>query len=114
MSENNAIHKFKAGDKFHDRYLLEKLVGVGGFADVWKAVDETTHTTVALKIYTNLDEDGFNDLSEEYTRMQSLNRLEPADAHQNRQVPDLRPATDQSQTIRARAEARAQGSRAHL
>lgn len=73
MSENNAIHKFKAGDKFHDRYLLEKLVGVGGFADVWKAVDETTHTTVALKIYTNLDEDGFNDLSEEYTRMQSLN-----------------------------------------
>lgn len=73
MSENNAIHKFKAGDKFHDRYLLEKLVGVGGFADVWKAVDETAHTTVALKIYTNLDEDGFNDLSEEYTRMQSLN-----------------------------------------
>jgi formylglycine-generating enzyme required for sulfatase activity len=73
MPDNNAIHKFKAGDKFHDRYTLEKLIGVGGFADVWKAVDETTHSTIALKIYTNLDDDGYNDLSEEYTRMQNLN-----------------------------------------
>lgn len=73
MPENNAIHKFKAGDRFHDRYTLEKLIGVGGFADVWKAVDETTHSTIALKIYTNLDDDGYNDLSDEYTRMQNLN-----------------------------------------
>ena len=73
MSDNNAIHKFKAGDIFHDRYKLEKLIGVGGFADVWKAEDQTTHSIVALKIYTNLDEDGIKDLSDEYTRMQNLN-----------------------------------------
>ena len=73
MSYYNAIHKFKSGDIFDDRYTLEKLIGVGGFADVWKAVDNTTHSIVALKIYTNLDDDGINDLSEEYTRMQNLN-----------------------------------------
>ena len=73
MADNKSIHKFKAGDVFHERYTLEKLIGVGGFADVWKAVDSKTKTIVALKIYTNLDEDGINDLSEEYTRMQGLN-----------------------------------------
>lgn len=73
MSDNKSIHKFKAGDIFHERYTLEKLIGVGGFADVWKATDNKTHTIVALKIYTNLDEDGINGLSEEYTRMQGLN-----------------------------------------
>lgn len=73
MSDNKSIHKFKAGDIFHERYTLEKLIGVGGFADVWKAIDNKTHTIVALKIYTNLDEDGINGLSEEYTRMQGLN-----------------------------------------
>ncbi len=73
MSDNKSIHKFKAGDIFHDRYILEKLIGVGGFADVWKATDNKTKTIVALKIYTNLDEDGINGLSEEYTRMQGLN-----------------------------------------
>ncbi|MEQ3145630.1 bifunctional serine/threonine-protein kinase/formylglycine-generating enzyme family protein [Phocaeicola coprocola] len=73
MADNKSIHKFKAGDVFHERYTLEKIIGVGGFADVWKAVDTKTNTIIALKIYTNLDEDGINDLSEEYTRMQGLN-----------------------------------------
>lgn len=73
MVDNKSIHKFKAGDIFHERYVLEKLIGVGGFADVWKATDNRTKAVVALKIYTNLDEDGINDLSDEYTRMQSLN-----------------------------------------
>lgn len=73
MADNKSIHKFKAGDVFHERYVLEKLIGVGGFADVWKATDNRTKAVVALKIYTNLDEDGINDLSDEYTRMQSLN-----------------------------------------
>lgn len=73
MADNKSIHKFKTGDVFHERYVLEKLIGVGGFADVWKATDNRTKAVVALKIYTNLDEDGINDLSDEYTRMQSLN-----------------------------------------
>jgi len=73
MAENKAIHKFKAGDIFNDRYTLEKLIGVGGFADVWKAVDNSTKTTVALKIYTNIDSDGIKDMSDEYARMSTLN-----------------------------------------
>jgi len=67
MADNRAIHKFKAGDVFDDRYTLERLMGSGGFADVWKATDNTTHTSIALKIYTNLDDDGINDLASEYT-----------------------------------------------
>lgn len=73
MSEKKAIHKFKAGDVFDERYILEKLMGSGGFADVWKAKDKDTNSSIALKIYTNLDDDGINDLASEYTRMQNLN-----------------------------------------
>lgn len=72
MSDNKAIHKFKGGDSFNNRYTLERLVGVGGFADVWKAKDDITGAIVALKIYTNLDDDGIQDLSREYTSMQAL------------------------------------------
>lgn len=67
------IHQFKSGDLFNERYQLEKLVGVGGFADVWKALDTQTNTTIALKIYTRLDDDGINELSAEYKRMQNIN-----------------------------------------
>ena len=72
MADNRAIHKFKAGEVFDERYTLEKLMGSGGFADVWKAKDKDTNTSIALKIYTNLDDDGINDLAQEYTRMQNL------------------------------------------
>lgn len=73
MADNKAIHKFKAGDVFDERYTLEKLMGSGGFADVWKAKDKDTNSSIALKIYTNLDEDGINDLADEYKRMMNLN-----------------------------------------
>lgn len=72
MTDNKAIHKFKAEDVFDERYTLERLMGSGGFADVWKAKDKDTNTSIALKIYTNLDDDGINDLASEYTRMQNL------------------------------------------
>lgn len=68
------IHQFKAGDVFNERYILEKLIGVGGFADVWKAKDMygKKNATIALKIYTRLDEDGINTLAEEYDRMKNI------------------------------------------
>lgn len=67
------IHPFQSGDWFHERYRLEKLVGMGGFADVWKAYDSLTDTTVALKIYSRLDDDGIKELATEYRRMQNIN-----------------------------------------
>lgn len=73
MTKRSTIHNFQPGDIFHDRYTLERVIGVGGFADVWKATDNVTKTVVALKIYTNLDDDGIKDLSEEYTQVQALN-----------------------------------------
>ena len=72
MADNRAIHKFKAEEVFDERYTLERLMGSGGFADVWKAKDKDTNTSIALKIYTNLDDDGINGLAQEYTRMQNL------------------------------------------
>jgi len=68
------IHQFQAGDVFHERYILEKLIGIGGFADVWKATDTYAkkNATIALKIYTRLDEDGINTLAEEYDRMKNI------------------------------------------
>lgn len=72
MADNKQIHKFKAEEVFDERYTLERLMGSGGFADVWKAKDKDTNTSIALKIYTNLDDDGINDLASEYTRMQNL------------------------------------------
>lgn len=72
MSDLKSIHNFEAGDVFHNRYTLESRIGVGGFAEVWKATDTITKTVIALKIYTNLDNDGINDLAAEYTQMQAL------------------------------------------
>ncbi len=73
MSTRSTIHNFQPGDTFHDRYTLERVIGSGGFADVWKATDNITKTVVALKIYTNLDDDGIKDLSEEYSQVQGIN-----------------------------------------
>lgn len=73
MSKRSTIHNFQPGDTFHERYTLERVIGSGGFADVWKATDNITHTVIALKIYTNLDDDGIKDLSEEYSQMQGIN-----------------------------------------
>ena len=66
------IHKFTPGDIFSNRYQLLNLVGVGGFAEVWKAVDTYTRQEIAIKIYALLDEEGRNKLTEEYASVQSL------------------------------------------
>ncbi len=43
--------EFQLGDLFNGQYRLQRQIDVTGFADIWKAVDELSNTTVALKIY---------------------------------------------------------------
>src|SRR5579883_1418111 len=40
------------GDRLGGRFTIESLLGRGGCADVYRAVDETTSRPVALKVHT--------------------------------------------------------------
>lgn len=71
MSESR--HKLKEGMVFDDRYKLIHMIGKGGFAEVWKAVDMITNVTIAIKVYASLDDQAFKDLAAEYALMQGLN-----------------------------------------
>lgn len=73
--KRTTIHHFSKGDTFAEqgRFVLEGLLGVGGFADVYKARDSWSGLTIALKIYTNLNDDDILSLSKEYARMAHLN-----------------------------------------
>lgn len=67
-----SIHsKLKSGDMF-GRYRLEKFLGAGGFAVVWKAYDTLTDTIVALKIFSILDDQSITDLAQEYAQVHTL------------------------------------------
>lgn len=47
------MENFSSGQLINNRYLLQELVGRGGFSEVWKATDEMTRETVALKIFNS-------------------------------------------------------------
>ncbi len=66
------IHSFEAGTLFNNRYKLIQQVGVGGFAEVWRAFDNFTQTELAIKIYANLDQEGLSQLSAEYAKVSQL------------------------------------------
>lgn len=67
------IHKLNVGDLFDNRYELKKIIGVGGFAEVWRAVDVVTNVTKAIKVYTSLDDEAFRELAAEYACMEGIN-----------------------------------------
>ena len=61
---------------FHDRYILERLLGRGNFSEVWLAKDNKTDVEVALKIYapaTGLDDEGLNVLAREFSLVVNVN-----------------------------------------
>lgn len=70
-------------DIFNNRYVLEKLLGSGAFAEVWLATDMQTNLPFALKIYapaTGLPDDGIKMLTHEFSIMANV-------SHQNLLTP---------------------------
>ncbi len=68
---------------FHNHYTLVRLIGRGGFSEVWLAQDKYTGLDIALKIYApngGLDSDGIEAFAGEIRRVYNLthpNLLKP-------------------------------------
>ena len=64
-------------NKFANRYLLKKLIGVGGYSQVWLAEDTIAgNMEVAIKIFApdkGLDMDGIETFAKEFTLVFNLN-----------------------------------------
>lgn len=70
----------RPGEMFHNRYMLEKVIGRGSFGQVVRAYDTRTKAHVAIKIIKNNKLYVEQALSE--VRMTSyLNRIDPDDKH---------------------------------
>ena len=64
-------------DKFANRYLLKKLIGIGGYSQVWLASDsKSANLDIAIKIFApgqGLDNKGLELFSKEYALVFNLN-----------------------------------------
>ena len=61
---------------FANRYQFIKLLGRGGFSEVWLANDNWTHLQIAVKVYApgqGMAEDGLRDFCGELARVYEFN-----------------------------------------
>lgn len=61
---------------FAERYILKRMLGRGGFAEVWLGEDNITKLEVAIKVYApgqGMDTDGMNDFCKELSNVYNLN-----------------------------------------
>lgn len=61
---------------FANRYQLERLLGRGGFSEVWLAKDNWTHLRIAIKVYApgqGMDANGLQDFCGELANVFDLN-----------------------------------------
>ena len=66
----------KANTLFANRYQLVRLLGRGGFSEVWLAKDSYTHLDIAIKVYapgSGMDTDGLVEFSQELAGVFNLN-----------------------------------------
>lgn len=61
------------GSLFANHYQLKKKLGAGSFGEVWLARNLLADLDVAIKIYSLVDESGFNDFREEFKIAYKLN-----------------------------------------
>lgn len=61
---------------FADRYQFQRLLGRGGFSEVWLAIDKMTNLEIAVKVYApglGLDRDGMKEFCKELSQVYNLN-----------------------------------------
>lgn len=61
---------------FAGRYQFQRLLGRGGFSEVWLAVDKMTGLEIAVKVYApgqGMDADGMKDFCKELSQVYNLN-----------------------------------------
>lgn len=61
---------------FADRYQFQRLLGRGGFSEVWLATDKMTNLEIAVKVYApgqGMDTDGMKDFCKELSQVYNLN-----------------------------------------
>ncbi len=68
----------KSGLLFANRYVLERLLGKGGFSEVWLATDKLTNIRVAVKVFATaqggLDDEGVVLFSQEFAMVFDMNQ----------------------------------------